>query len=82
MCRYQDSATGEWYLTIYGLVGEALPGGNWSGDSLDLRPEWLLPILDVAAAADEFIKPVDPPPYRVLWFRIDGKYNLIGFGRD
>jgi hypothetical protein len=81
-CRYQEALNGTWYLTVYGAVGSPPLAGNWSGDMLDLRPEWLLPILDVAAAADAFIKPVDPPPYRVLWFRIDHEYNLIGFGRD
>lgn len=82
-CRYQESLDGVWYLNVYGsAVAPKATTGQWFGETFDTRPEWLLPILDVAAAADAFIKPVDPPPYRVLWFHIDGKFNLIGFGRD
>lgn len=82
-CRYQESLDSVWYLTIYGsAMSPKAPTGQQFGETLDTRPGWLLPILDVAAAADAFIKPVDPPPYRVLWFRIDREYNLIGFGRD
>jgi len=46
------------------------------------EPDWLKTILDVATVADAFITPVHPPPYRILWFRVDQSYNLIRFGYE
>ncbi len=81
-CRYQEGLDGVWYLTVYGDTSGELPSRQAFGETFDTRPKWLPPILDVAAAADAFMKPADPPPYRVLWFVIDSNYNLLRFGRE
>lgn len=82
-CRYQEALDGGWYLTVYGGAGKTgILTEHTSGPTAKSHPAWLDPILVTAAAAEAFIQPDHPPPYRVLWFYIDGDYNLLRFGHD
>lgn len=82
-CRYQSATSGGWYLTVYADSGNAgIITQHLSGTAPVSYPAWLEPILTVAAAADAFMYPAHPPPYRVLWFFLDADYNLLRFGHD
>ncbi|RPJ30795.1 MAG: hypothetical protein EHM17_14215 [Verrucomicrobiaceae bacterium] len=44
---------------------------------LSQRPAWLVAIADMARAGEHFLKVVEPPPDRVLWFSVDENFNLV-----
>lgn len=75
LCRYQVGDNGTWHLSLFNNEN---PQPKQEGT----EPDWLKTILAVASAADAFITPKHPPPYRILWFRMDQSHNLISFGHD
>lgn len=77
VCRYQVTSEGEWHLNAY---SRALADRH--GVDPGSEPEWLKPILVLAAAADAFVHPLYPPPYRILWFQVDQSLNFLRFGND
>jgi hypothetical protein len=82
-CRYQSTQDGSWYLTVFAGSGNSgILTQHLGGESPAEQPTWLEPILTVGAAADAFLHPAHPPPYRVLWFFVDSDYNLLRFGHD
>ena len=76
LCRYQVGVDGVWHLSTFNGAPDTLPR------KAGTEPDWLKTILDVGAVADAFITPVPPPPYRILWFRVDQSYNLTRFGYE
>ena len=49
---------------------------------LDMRPDWLLTILDVAKVAGRFPAIRYQPPKHILWFETDDNNNLVRFSND
>lgn len=49
---------------------------------LDMRPDWLLTILDVAKIAGKFPAIRYQPPKHILWFETDANNNLVRFTSD
>ena len=49
---------------------------------LDMRPDWLLTILDVAKIAGKFPVIRYQPPKHILWFETDANNNLVRFISD
>jgi hypothetical protein len=46
---------------------------------VEMTPEWLKPILDVARVSGHLKRTTEPPPDEILWFRTDRKHNLTSF---
>ena len=53
--------------------------GRMQHGHLHERPDWLVRILDVAAAAGAVNRAVNPPPEIILWFRTDTEDNLTEY---
>jgi hypothetical protein len=49
---------------------------------LDMRPDWLLTILDVARVAGKLPVIRNQPPKHILWFETDDNNNLVRFSHD
>ena len=49
---------------------------------LDMRPDWLLTVLDVAKIAGKFHVIRYQPPKHILWFETDADNNLVRFNSD
>lgn len=46
---------------------------------VELAPEWLRPILDVARVSGHLKRTSVPPPDEILWFRTDRSHSLTTF---
>ena len=49
---------------------------------LDMRPDWLLTVLDVAKVAGKLPVIRNQPPKHILWFETDDNHNLVRFTHD
>ena len=72
----------------YERRGETYSMKMWDvtgGDSQEMhgqvseQPGWLRNIILMARIGDHMRKVVVPPPDEIIWFKIDDRYNLIGF---
>lgn len=70
-CRYSEQ-DGHYYFVVYqGTFAHDLDG------PVAERPEWLTAIVNVATVGEHFLT-LDPPPERVLWFKINSNLELVG----
>ena len=78
--RYEEASDG-FRLTTYAEGMRFVKPSIMEG-RLDMRPDWLLTILDVAKVAGRFPVIRNQPPKHILWFETDDNNNLERFNHD
>jgi hypothetical protein len=78
--RYEEEGAA-FRLTMYAEDRRTSTPFN-SVHRIDMRPDWLLTILDVAKIAGRFPAIKFQPPKHILWFETDDNNNLVRFTSD
>lgn len=73
--RYSEGR-GRWVLTV--MDGRP-PVREADSGELNAQPRWLLDICALARVGGHEVVPLDPPPDRFFWFRLDEAGDFIGF---
>ena len=73
--RYSE-ARNKWSLSV--MSGRPAIRDADSGP-LGSQPDWLQTICTLARVGEHETVPLDPPPDRFFWFRLDETGELVGF---
>ncbi len=73
--RYSEGR-GQWTLSV--MSGRP-PVRSADSGALGTQPEWLATVCALAKVGEHETVPLDPPPDRFFWFRLDESGELVGF---